>query len=98
MRRDVTSHGNPVITETYTSDPTVLVTRRHAYLYTGHDEAEPGAQRFVMRDWLCFSSTDLLSWTAHGPLLRVEDFAWPATAPRPRAWSSGTGGSGGTSR
>ena len=29
-----------------------------------------------MRDWLCFSSTDLLSWTPHGPLLRVEDFAW----------------------
>jgi len=25
MRRDVTAHGNPIITETYTLDPTVLV-------------------------------------------------------------------------
>ncbi|MDF2977152.1 MAG: glycoside hydrolase [Actinomycetospora sp.] len=76
MRRDVVPHGNPIITETYTSDPTVLVHDGTVYLYTGHDEAEPGAQRFVMRDWLCFSSTDLLSWTPRGPLLCVEDFAW----------------------
>lgn len=76
MRRDVTVQGNPIITDVHTADPTVLVHDGTAYLYTGHDEAEPGAQRFVMRDWLCFSSTDLLSWTPHGPLLRVGDFAW----------------------
>jgi hypothetical protein len=35
----------------------VLVHDGTAYLHTGHDEAEPDAQRYVMRDWLCFSST-----------------------------------------
>ena len=68
--------GNPIITDVYTSDPAVLVHDGTAYLYTGHDEAPPDADRFVMHDWLCWSSTDLRSWTPHGPLLRVDDFAW----------------------
>jgi beta-xylosidase len=68
--------GNPIVTDVYTSDPAVLVHDGVAYLYTGHDEAPPDADRYVMRDWLCFSSTDLLSWRPHGPLLRVDQFAW----------------------
>jgi beta-xylosidase len=68
--------GNPIVTDAYTSDPAVLVHGGTAYLYTGHDEAPPGVEEFVMRDWLCFSSTDLLTWRAHGPLLRVDQFAW----------------------
>ena len=54
----------------------MLVHDGTVYVYTGHDEAPPGVERFVMRDWLCFSSTDLLTWHAHGPLLRVDQFAW----------------------
>jgi len=68
--------GNPIVTDVYTSDPVVLVHDGVAYLYTGHDEAPPGADRYVMRNWLCFSSTDLVSWRPHGPLLRVDQFAW----------------------
>jgi beta-xylosidase len=76
LRVDTTSAGNPIVTHAYTSDPAVLVNDGTVYLYTGHDEAPPGVEEFVMRDWLCFSSTDLLSWRPHGPLLRVEQFAW----------------------
>ncbi len=54
----------------------MLVHDGTAYLYTGHDEAEPDAQRYVMRDWLCFSSTDMRTWTSHGPKPAVGDFAW----------------------
>jgi hypothetical protein len=68
--------GNPIVSDVYTSDPVVLVHDQVAYLYTGHDEASPDADRYVMRDWLCFSSTDLVSWRPHGPLLRVDQFAW----------------------
>ena len=68
--------GNPIITDVYTADPTVLVHDGTVYLYTGHDEAAPGVDRYVMRDWLCFSSTDLRDWAPHGPLLRATDFAW----------------------
>ena len=68
--------GNPIVTDTYTSDPTVLVHDGTAYLYTGHDEAEPDAQRYVMHNWSCFSSTNMRTWTSHGPKLAVGDFAW----------------------
>ena len=78
MADDVTS-GNPIVTEPYTSDPTVVVLGDTLHLYTGHDEAPPGVGQYVMRDWLGFSSTDLLTWQPHGPLLRVADFAWAST-------------------
>ena len=68
--------SNPIVTDTYTSDPAVLVHDGTVYLYTGHDEAPVDVEQFVMRDWLCFSSTDLLTWRPHGPLLRVDQFAW----------------------
>jgi beta-xylosidase len=70
--------GNPIITDVYTSDPAVLVHDGTAYLYTGHDEAEAGAADYLMRDWLCFSSTDLREWRAHGSPLAMTDFAWAA--------------------
>jgi hypothetical protein len=35
--------GNPIIKNKYTSDPTALVYNDEVYLYTGHDEAPPGA-------------------------------------------------------
>jgi beta-xylosidase len=68
--------GNPIVTDVYTSDPTVIVHHDTVYLYTGHDEAPPDTNKYVMYDWLCFSSTDLLTWQPRGPLLRVGDFPW----------------------
>jgi len=68
--------GNPIVTDTYTSDPAVIVHEGTAYLYTGHDEPPDGVDDYVMRDWLCFSSTDLRTWRAHGPLLDVGRFMW----------------------
>ena len=59
--------GNPIVTDVYTSDPAVLVHDGTVYVYTGHDEAPPAVDDYVMRDWLSFSSTDLLTWQPHGP-------------------------------
>lgn len=44
------------------------------WLYTSHDE-ECQAD-FHMKDWMAFSSTDLVSWTNHGAVLSVKDLAW----------------------
>lgn len=68
--------GNPIVTDVYTSDPAVLVHEGTVYVYTGHDEAPVGVDDYVMRDWLCFSSADLLTWHPHGPLLHVDEFTW----------------------
>jgi beta-xylosidase len=68
--------GNPIIRHTYTADPTVVVYQDTVYLYTGHDEAPPGTHQYVMNEWLCFSSRDLIHWQDHGALLKPTDFCW----------------------
>ncbi len=68
--------GNPIVTEQYTSDPAVLVNDGRVYLYTGHDEAPAGVEEYVMKDWLCFSSADLVNWQSHGSPLNIAEFEW----------------------
>lgn len=68
--------GNPVIRHKYTADPTVIVYHDTVYLYTGHDEAPPGQERYVMNDWLCFSSDNLITWKEHPVPLKATSFTW----------------------
>lgn len=67
---------NPVIRDRFTADPAALVHDGRVYLYTGHDEAKPEDKHFVMRDWRCYSSADLKTWTDHGSPLSLQSFAW----------------------
>src|SRR5215471_16937592 len=57
--------GNPIIKGVYTADPSVIVFHDTVYLYTGHDETPPGINGYIMHDWLCFSSVDMVHWVAH---------------------------------
>lgn len=68
----------PIIQTSFTSDPAPLVSDGVVYLYTGHDEddASPGQGRFLMRDWKCYSSTDMVNWTDHGALISLKTFPW----------------------
>lgn len=68
--------GNPIIRHKFTADPTAIVDDDVVYLYTGHDEAPPGTHEYVMDEWLCFASRDLVHWTEHPVPLRASDFAW----------------------
>ncbi len=70
--------GNPIIKRPYTADPTALVHDGVVYLYTGHDEAPDKHQDYVMREWLCFSSADLVNWKPEGSPLAVREFKWAA--------------------
>ena len=76
--------GNPVIKTKYTADPAAMVRGGTVYLYTGHDEAPAPQERYVMHEWLCFSSQDIVHWTEHSVPLKVKDFAWA----KDDAWAS----------
>ncbi len=80
----VISTGNPVITDVYTADPAALVVGDTVFLYTGHDEAVPPHEGYVMHEWLCFSSTDMVHWVKRGSPLNVKAFAWA----KDDAWAS----------
>jgi len=76
--------GNPIITEPHTADPAALVHNGTVYLYTGHDEAPEKEPRYLMKDWLCFSSTDMVTWKPEGSPLAVTEFKWA----KRDAWAS----------
>jgi beta-xylosidase len=73
---NTTSAGNPIIKHKFTTDPTALIYDDTVYLYTGHDEAPIGVKDYVMNEWLCFSTTDLVNWIEHPVPLKSVDFSW----------------------
>lgn len=64
---------NPLFTDCFTADPACTVVGDTIYAYVGEDKASPGGW-FSMPHWLCYSSTDMVNWKAHGPVLKAADF------------------------
>lgn len=64
---------NPLFTDAFTADPAALVVGDRVYVYVGQDKASPGGW-FHMPNWLCYSTTDMKHWTAHGSVLAASDF------------------------
>ncbi len=67
---------NPFIQTLYTADPAPFVKDGVCYVYTSHDEDVTENGFFTMRDWLCYSSTDMVNWTDHGRVASLHDFKW----------------------
>ena len=67
---------NPAIIDPLTADPAAMVYKDKVYLYTGHDEAPEKHVGYIMSQWLCFSTTDMVNWKPEGSPLAVTDFAW----------------------
>lgn len=85
--KDTTIHsdGNPIIRHVFTADPAAMVYKGRVYLYTGHDEAPTGYNGYVMHNWFCFSSDDMVTWTEHTPIpMNVKTFSWA----KDDAWAS----------
>ncbi|MFU8872937.1 family 43 glycosylhydrolase [Micromonospora sp. SL4-19] len=86
-----TNTRNPILSDGsyYSADPAPVVVpagapgndsgRDQLYIYTGHDQAGPSTNDFIMNDWGAFRTTDVASgqWTHFPSLGRPEQiFAW----------------------
>ena len=69
---------NPIVQTKFTADPAPMVYKDTVYLYTTHDEnsAGPGMGRFLMKDWLLYTSTDMVNWTDRGVVASLKSFSW----------------------
>ncbi len=67
---------NPIIQTIYTADPAPVVYDGVCYLYTDHDEDVLRNNFFTMKDWRCFTSTDMVNWTDHGTVASLRNFKW----------------------
>lgn len=65
---------NPISQTEFTADPAPLVVGDTLYLYTGHDENDAPTTRFIMHDYLCFTTTDMVNWTHHAPVFNIHMF------------------------
>ncbi|MFD2163058.1 family 43 glycosylhydrolase [Paradesertivirga mongoliensis] len=68
--------NNPIIRHVFTSDPTLIEHDGVVYLYTGHDECPVEREEYIMTNWLCFSSRDLVNWVEHPSPLAAKDYTW----------------------
>ena len=73
--------ADPIIQTKFTADPAPFVHDGVVYLYTSHDEddAPPGQGQFRMKDWMLYTSTDMVNWTDRGTIASLRDFAWAAS-------------------
>lgn len=81
---DTSTAGNPIIRNKFTADPAAMVYNNRVYLYTGHDEAPEKQARYVMHNWLCYSSDDMVTWQEHPSPLSAKNFTWA----QDDAWAS----------
>ncbi|MBQ0142441.1 MAG: family 43 glycosylhydrolase [Prevotellaceae bacterium] len=75
---------NPAISAVYTPDPAPYVYGDKVYLFVDHDEDD--ALYFKMKDWLLFSSEDMVNWTYLGAQVTTATFKWARQGNR--AWAS----------
>ena len=68
----------PIIQTKFTADPAPMVHKGTVYLYTTHDEdyAPEGMAGFRMKEWLLYTSTDMVNWTDHGEILNSSQVSW----------------------
>jgi arabinoxylan arabinofuranohydrolase len=69
---------NPIIQNVFTADPAPLVHNDTLFLFAGHDEDSATTKGFIMDDYLCFSTTDMVNWTHHGPVFSTASLGWAA--------------------
>ena len=74
---------NPITDKMFTADPAAMVHDGTVYLYTGHDE-DTDNKFYKMNDWLLFTSTDMVNWQEHPPIMKVTDFKWA----KEHAWAA----------
>jgi hypothetical protein len=67
---------NPIVQTVYTTDPAPMVYNDTLYLFTGRDEDVLVNDFFTMKEWRCYSTTDMVNWTDHGSPADLTTFSW----------------------
>lgn len=70
----------------YGGDPAAMVDGDTVYLYTGHDTASYEA--YVIPEYLCYSTKDMLNWTYEGVVMSISDVSWASD--KNSAWAAQT--------
>ena len=75
---------NPITSVMYTPDPAPYVHDGKLYMFVDHDEDD--ATNYKMKDWVLFSTEDMVNWTYLGTPMSTATFSWALQGNR--AWAS----------
>jgi hypothetical protein len=64
----------PIIQTKYTADPSPMIYKDTLFLYTSHDEDD--GENFHMKDWLLYTTTDMVNWQDRGAVAGLRNFKW----------------------
>ncbi len=67
---------NPIFQHVFTADPAPMVYKDTVFCYTSHDEDVLVDNFFTMRDWCCYSTTDMVNWRFRGRVASLKNFSW----------------------
>jgi len=68
---------NPIIQTKFTADPAPMVLNDTVFLYTSHDEdGATGSGSFSMKNWMLYTSTDMVNWRDRGAVASLTNFKW----------------------
>lgn len=67
---------NPIVQTIYTADPAPVAHDGRLYVFTSHDEDVLVKNFFTMKDWRCYSTTDMVNWTDHGAVANIHPMKW----------------------
>jgi hypothetical protein len=68
---------NPIIQTNFTADPAPMVWNDTVFLYTSHDEDNAtGNGGFQMKNWMLYTSTDMVNWRDRGVVASLANFKW----------------------
>jgi hypothetical protein len=70
---------NPIIQTCYTADPAPMVYNGTVYVCIDHDSDNAPTNGYLLANWKCYSSTDMVNWTDHGVILAPGQFTWATT-------------------
>ena len=65
---------NAIVQTYYTADPSPMVVGDTMYLITSHDEDVIEKGFYTMKNWKCYSTTDMINWTDHGTIFGQSSF------------------------
>lgn len=74
--------SNPIIRHKFSADPAPMVAGDTLWVFATHDHEKPDMRN---KDWLLFSTTDMVNWTEYPAPLRLTDLSWDKTG---RAYAS----------
>ena len=72
---NVTGAQNPIICDRYTPDPAPYAHGDTLYLFVDHDEDVTENNYFTMKDWLLYSTVDMVNWTYRGTPMSSATFS-----------------------